>query len=156
MKSSGFTLIELVVTVLIVGILATGAVPVIQVTIQRNKETELKQSLRQIRDAIDLYKKAADEGKIKKNLDQSGYPPSLEVLEQGVINQTEVKTKVMRFIRQIPRDPMNNDPELKPAETWAKRSYVSDAEAPAEGVDVYDIHSRSQKKAIDGTLYSKW
>ena len=62
----------------------------------------------------------------------------------------------MRFIRQIPRDPMSNDPDLRPSETWAKRSYESDADNPSEGADVYDIHSRSQKKAIDGTFYNTW
>jgi len=141
---------------MIVAILAAGAVPIAQLTIQRNQETELKQALRQIREAIDLYKKAADEGKIKKTLDQSGYPPSLEVLEQGVVNQAEVKGKVIKFIRRIPRDPMNKDPDLKPAETWGKRSYASDVSAPAEGADVFDVRSRSTKKAIDGTIYNSW
>lgn len=156
MKNSGFTLIELVVTVMIVAILATGALPIIQLTKQHNKEAELKQALRQIREAIDLYKKAADEGKIKKTLEQSGYPPSLEVLEQGVQNQKDPRSRIMRFIRQIPRDPMSDDPELRASETWAKRSYESDADNPSEGVDVYDIHSRSQKKAIDGSFYNTW
>ncbi len=156
MKNAGFTLIELVVTVMIVAILASGAVPIAQLTSQRNKETELKQALRQIREAIDLYKKAVDEGKIKKTLDQTGYPPSLDVLEQGVINQADAKGRVIKFIRKIPRDPMNKDSDLKPAETWAKRSYASDVNAPAEGVDVYDVYSRSTKKAIDGTTYNTW
>lgn len=156
MKTAGFTLIELVVTVMIVAILAAGAVPLAQLTSQRNKETELKQALRQIREAIDLYKKAADEGLVKKTLDQTGYPPSLEILEQGVMNQKDTKGKVIKFIRKIPRDPMNNDADLKPAETWAKRSYASDVNAPAEGADVYDVYSRSTKKAIDGTIYNTW
>lgn len=156
MKNAGFTLIELVVTVMIVAILAAGAVPITQLTIQRNKETELKQALRQIREAIDLYKKAADEGLVKKTLDQTGYPPSLEVLEKGVINQKDTKGKVMKFIRKIPRDPMNKEFDLKPAETWGKRSYASDVNSPSEGADVYDVYSRSTKKAIDGTVYYTW
>jgi general secretion pathway protein G len=156
MNNAGFTLIELVVTVMIVAILAAGAVPIAQLTIQRNKETELKQALRQIREAIDLYKKAADEGLVKKTLDQTGYPPSLEVLEQGAINQKNTKGKLVKFIRKIPRDPMNRESDLKPAETWGKRSYASDVNSPAEGADVYDVYSRSTKKAIDGTTYNTW
>ena len=156
MRSAGFTLIELVVTVMIVAMLAAGAVPITQLTVQRNKETELKQSLRQIREAIDLYKKATDTGKVKKMLDQTGYPPSLEALEQGVINQSDPKGKPIKFIRRIPRDPMNNNADLKPSETWGKRSYASDGYNPAEGADVYDVYSLSTKKAIDGTLYSAW
>jgi len=156
MNKKGFTLIELVVTVLIVAILATGAMPIIQLTVKRNKEAELKQSLRQIREAIDLYKKAADEGRIKKNLDQTGYPTDLELLQHGVADQKDAKGKIIKFIRQIPRDPMNNDSELKPSETWAKRCYASDSSSPTEGADVYDIHSLSTKKAIDGTFYNTW
>ena len=156
MKNAGFTLIELVVTVMIVSVLAAGAVPIVQLTNQRNQETELKQALRQIREAIDMYKKAADEGKVKKTIDQTGYPPSLEVLERGVINQADAKGKVIKFIRKIPRDPMSRDADLKPAETWGRRSYASDFNAPAEGVDVYDVYSRSSKKAIDGTIYNTW
>ena len=156
MKNAGFTLIELVVTVMIVSILAAGALPIVQLTIQRNKETELKQALRQIREAIDLYKKAVDEGLVKKTLDQTGYPPSLEVLEQGVINQKDIKGKVIKFIRKIPSDPMNKESELKPSETWGKRSYASDVNSPSEGADVYDVYSRSTKKAIDGTIYNTW
>lgn len=156
MKQSGFTLIELVVTVLIVAVLASGAMPIVKLTVQRNKETELKQALRQIRDAIDLYKKAADEGKVKKTLDQNGYPPNLEVLEKGVVNQADAKGKIIKFIRKIPRDPMNNDPALKSVDTWAGRCYASDSASPYEGADVYDIHSRSTKKAIDGTIYNTW
>ena len=155
-KFRGFTLIEVIVTLLIVAILATGATPILELTIKRNKEIELKQTLRQIREAIDLYKKAFDEGKIKKTLDQSGYPPNLEILEEGVTNQKDPKGKRIKFIRKVPRDPMSSEPELKSVDTWAKRCYSSDVSFPTPGDDVYDVHSLSTKKAIDGTLYSSW
>jgi len=156
MRTTGFTLIELVVTVLIVSILAAGAMPVMQLTLKRNKEAELRTSLRQVREALDAYKKAFDDGKIKRTIDQSGYPPDLEVLEKGVIDQTQPGKKVIRFIRKVPRDPMNRNLELAPMETWGKRSYQSDASSPSAGADVYDIYSLSTEKAVNGTSYSDW
>jgi len=155
-KNLGFTLIELVVTVFIVAILAATAQPLVELTLKRNKESELKQCLREIRGAIDLYKKAVDEGKIKVTLDQTGYPKSLEVLEKGAVDQKDPKGRIIKFIRKIPRDPMNDNPELKPIETWATRCYDSDAGFPVEGADVYDVHSRSIRKAIDGSIYNSW
>ena len=157
MKSrAGFTLIEMVVTVVIVSILATAAMPVLQLTLKRNKEAELRSSLRQIREALDAYKLAYDEGKIKRGLDQSGYPPSLEVLERGVQDQTRPDKKIIRFIRKIPRDPLNPDLTLAPADTWGKRSYQSEEDAPSEGVDVYDVYSKSPAQAINGSWYRDW
>ncbi|MEQ1600476.1 MAG: type II secretion system protein [Methylophilaceae bacterium] len=156
MRHAGFTLIELVVTVMIVAILAVGAMPVMQLTIKRNQEMELRTHLRQIRTAIDAYKKAFDEGKIKKTLEDSGYPPTLETLELGVQDQTAPKKKILRFIRRIPRDPMSSDKEASAIESWGKRSYLSEASSPSEGADVYDVYSLSPQKALDGTFYSTW
>jgi general secretion pathway protein G len=156
MRYAGFTLIELIVTVMIVAILATGAMPVMQLTVKRNQEMELRTNLRQIRTAIDAYKKAFDEGKIKKTLEDSGYPPTLETLELGVQDQTSPQKKILRFIRRIPRDPMSNNKEASAIESWGKRSYLSEASSPSEGVDVYDVYSLSPQKALDGTFYSTW
>lgn len=157
MKSrAGFTLIEMVVTVVIVSILAAAAMPVLQLTLKRNKEAELRTCLRQIREALDAYKLAYDEGKIKRGLDQSGYPPSLDVLERGVQDQTRPDRKIIRFIRKIPRDPLNHDLTLAAADTWGKRSYQSEADAPSEGVDVYDVYSKSPEQAINGSWYRDW
>jgi general secretion pathway protein G len=153
----GFTLIELVVTVMIVALLATSATPMLQLNQKRMKEATLRMNLRQIRDAIDAYKKAADEGGIETEATQSGYPPTLSVLEAGAIDQTDPdKKQRLRFIRHIPRDPMHTDPTQSPAESWGLRSYHSEATAPQSGEDVYDVYSLSDKTAIDGTPYSEW
>lgn len=156
MRQRGFTLIEMVVTVLIVSILAAGAMPVMQLSLQRSKEAELRAALRSIRSAIDAYKKAYDDGKIRKSVDQSGYPPTLEILEKGVVDQTQPGNKIIRFIRKIPRDPLNPDKELAPTASWGKRSYQSDAASPSEGADVYDVYSLSEGKAVNGTVYREW
>lgn len=155
-RRNGFTLIELLVTVMILSILAMGALPVMQVTAQRLKENELRASLRQLREAIDAYKLAVDEGRIEKNADQSGYPPSLEVLVEGVADQKDAGKRKIRFLRRIPRDPMSDDPEASPAETWGKRSYASEHDAPEEGEDVYDIHSLSPRQGLNGQPYATW
>lgn len=156
MRAHGFTLIEVIITVVIVAILATGAMPVIQLTVKRNKESELRGDLREIRTAIDLYKKAVDAGKIRKSLEQTGYPPNLEVLESGVQDVTSPKRKLIKFIRKIPRDPMTNYPDRSPAQTWGTRSYDSDSDSPREGVDVYDVYSLSLEKGVNGTSYNTW
>lgn len=155
----GFTLIELIVTVTIVAILASVAMPMLKMTVQRSKENELRANLRQIREAIDAYKKASDEGKIKKNIEESGYPPSLEVLVNGVVNDKDVKKNKLKFLRTIPLDPMqpillNNANELP--NNWGLRSYASDAENPKPGDDVYDVFSQSQQLGINGVPYARW
>jgi general secretion pathway protein G len=152
----GFTLIELLVTVMILSVLAMGALPVMQVTAQRIKENELRSSLRQLRDAIDAYKHAVDEGRIVKNADQSGYPPTLEILVEGVPDEKDAAKKKIRFLRRIPRDPMNADSELSAAETWGKRSYASEYDAPEEGADVYDVYSLSERQGVNGQPYASW
>ncbi|MDI1298994.1 type II secretion system protein [Methylotenera sp.] len=164
MKNSGFTLIELVVTVAIVSILATVALPMLQLSVQRVKENELRTNLRQIREAIDAYKKVADmdNGPIKKTLSQSGYPPSLEVLVYGVVDEKDPNKHKIRFLRNIPLDPMQpanqassqSDRDL--LSNWGLRSYKSEANNPAEGDDVYDVYSRSRQIGINGVPYNQW
>jgi general secretion pathway protein G len=154
---SGFTLIELVVTVAIVGLLASMVLPLAELVVQRNKEQELRQSLRQIRTALDSYKQAVDEGRIKTSLLQSGYPPSLKLLVEGVVDETDPdKTKKIYFLRRIPRDLMFNDPSKADDETWGKRSYASNADSPEEGDDIFDVYSMSPGVGLNGINYRNW
>lgn len=153
---SGFTLIELVITVAIVAILATAALPVMELSVQRNKEQELRVALMQIRSAIDAYKKAADEGRIAKAADASGYPKSLEVLVDGADDIRSPVKKKIYFLRRLPRDPMSREPNAYPADTWGKRCYASSADNPQEGNDVYDVYSRSAAAGLNRIPYNEW
>lgn len=145
------------VTLTIMAMIATAVLPLSQLTVQRSKEVELRHALRELRNAIDAYKKAGDEGRIKKNVEMSGYPPSLEALAEGVEDQKDIKNKrKIKFIRAIPRDPMQQDNSLTNAQTWGKRSYDSDWDAPQEGADIYDVYSLSDKTAINGLPYGEW
>lgn len=152
----GFTLLELVIAIAILSILVTMAVPVVRLEIQRQKETELRQDLREIRNAIDAYKRAADEGRVTKRADASGYPPRLEDLLRGAPNAKDPKARTIYFLRRIPRDPFSTDAALAPAETWGKRSYESPPDAPAEGDDVFDVYSLAPGAGINGVPYSEW
>lgn len=151
----GFTLIELVITVAIVAILASAVLPLTTLTIQRTKEQEMRIGLRQIREAIDAYKQATDEGRIARASDASGYPPSLDALFMGV---DEAKIPVKRsifFLRRLPRDPFAPD-SLPAAATWGKRSYESAWDSPREGKDVFDVYSLSEGKGLNGVAFRDW
>lgn len=157
MDQRGFTYIELVITISIIAILAAVIMPLSQLSVKRTKEAELKQNLRIIRTAIDDYKKVWDEGKIKKNIGESGYPPDLKTLVDGVDDASSAQSgRKIRFLRRIPRDPMSMDKEAAPEETWGLRSYQSPPDDPQEGDDVFDVYSKSEEEAIDGTFYRDW
>lgn len=155
-KITGFTLIELLVALVLLALLVTSAAPLMQLSAKRNKEQELKKSLWQMRDAIDAYKQAADDGLIKKSADQSGYPASLQQLVSGVENIQDPKKRKIFFMRNIPRDPFATDTTASAEETWGKRSYSSAFDKPEEGEDVYDVYSLSHEVGINQQAYSEW
>jgi general secretion pathway protein G len=154
--SNGFTLIELVVTLAIVGLLATAAMPLAQVVARREKEAEVRAALREIRGAIDGYKHAADSGHIKLEIDASGYPLDLKSLYEGVEDAASEKKVNMYFLRRIPRDPLFPDPTVPAEDTWGLRSYVSPPEDPQPGDDVFDVHSLAPGKGLNGIPYHDW
>jgi len=159
MRQKGFTLIEILVTVTILAVLASIVIPLSKMTVKRGKEAELRQNLRMIRSAIDAHKKAWDEGKIKKNIGDSGYPPDLKTLEDGVDDATSPQAgKKLRFLRRVPADPLapNDGTTRASYETWGLRSYDSGPDEPKEGTDVFDIYSKSDDTALDGTAYKNW
>lgn len=156
MLARGFTLIEMVVTVAVVAVLAAMAVPVMQVTNQRAKESELRLALRQLREGIDTYKRYSDEGRIARPADGNGYPPTLQALVDGVPDARAPGKGRIHVLRRLPRDPFSTDPSVDAAATWGLRSYASPAEAPAPGADVFDVYSRAPGLGLNGLPYRAW
>ena len=146
----GHTLVELIATVSIISILAMGALPLARISIKRQKETELRHDLREMREAIDRYKDAADRGFIEVKLGTDGYPPDMETLVKGVTQQNTTDKK-LRFLRRIPIDPMTGKAE------WGLRSSQDSPDSNSfGGQNVYDVYSKSTGEALDGSKYSEW
>jgi len=152
----GFTLIEMMVTLAIISVLALLVVPVAQLGVQRTREQQLRDALREIRQAIDAYKRASDDGQLRRDSQSNGYPPSLQSLVDGVGDAKHPGRQKLRFLRRLPRDPMSADPARDAAQTWGLRSYASEASDPKEGVDVYDVYSRSPQIGLNGIAYKAW
>jgi len=144
---AGLTLMELIIVVTMLGILASAAIPVATFQVKRTKERELRRELWEMRAAIDKYKDVADKGLIQTKADTNNYPPDLQTLVDGV----DVQTKKMRFLRAIPVDPMTKTTD------WGLRSNQDDADSDSfGGQDVFDVYSKSNGTALDGTKYSTW
>ena len=166
----GFTLIELVITLALVGILALAIMPFSELAVQRQKELQLSAALREIRTALDAYKEASDTGLIEREADASGYPPSLSVMVTGVKNAKDPKGGLLMFLRRVPRDPFFTGDADSPAEdTWNVRAF---GEAPNPGAggdaddastgnsragkDVFDVSSKTDRVGINGIPYKQW
>lgn len=150
----GFTLIELLVVMAVLGVLAMFTLPLAEISVQRDREKELKRSLWEIRDAIDAYKRAVDAGAVAIEAGDTGYPKKLEMLVAGVPD-LNASGQVRYFLRRIPRDPFAEE-SIPAAKTWGLRSYASPADQPREGADVYDVYSRSAKTGLNGVPLKEW
>lgn len=156
--AGGFTLIELVVTLALVGVVALAALPLYEVSMNRGRELELRAALRTLRTALDAYKAAADSGQIAKAAGESGYPPSLEALVQGVdaARETIQGGRRLVFLRRIPRDPFAANPAAPPSQQWATRPYGAPPDDFHSGADVFDVASRSGRVGSNGVPYREW
>jgi general secretion pathway protein G len=149
-KHRGFTLIELIVTVMVISILVGLAVPLARNSIKREKEIELRTALREMRTAIDKYKDASDRGFIMVKVDTEGYPEKLQDLVDGV-QMVGAVDKKLKFLRRVPKDPMTNSTD------WGLRSYQDDPKATSwGGQNVFDVYTKSEGTAFDGTKYKEW
>ena len=150
----GFTFVELLVVTTILLILASAAMPLAKVTIQRQRESELRRTLREMRTAIDKYKDAVDTGiiaSIDVRAGSEGYPPDLDTLVEGVSVANDASGRKLKFLRRVPIDPMTNSNE------WGMRSYQDKPDSTSwGGQNVYDVYTKSTGTALDGTKYKDW
>ncbi|WP_269531862.1 type II secretion system protein [Chitinimonas sp. BJYL2] len=154
-RETGFSFVELLATLAIVALLASIAIPLAQTTVKRSKEMELRRALRDVRMAIDAYKRASTDGFIAVLPGQSGYPPSLTDLTAGVEN-AKVPGKKLYFLRRLPRDPFFADTTVPAADSWGVRSFDSPPDNPRTGDDVFDVYSTSTQLGLNGLAYKEW
>jgi general secretion pathway protein G len=154
-RAAGFTFLELLASMAIMGLLATVAIPFAETTVRRHKEHDLRQALREIRQGIDAYKEATVAGKIALRPGQSGYPPSLFELAGGVDNVLRPGTR-LHFLRRVPRDPFFADASVAAVDTWGLRSFDSPPDHPRAGDDLFDVYSLSTGTGLNGVPYNQW
>jgi general secretion pathway protein G len=144
---AGLTMVELIITVAILAIIASAAIPIVRFRVKREKERELRRDLWQLRDAIDKYKDYGDRGYFQTKVDSMNYPPDLDTLVNGV----DIQGKKVKFLRRVPVDPMTGKAE------WGERSMQDDTNADSwGGQNVFDVYSKSTQTGLDGTKYSDW
>jgi len=153
-RNRGFTFVELLVVTALIGILASAVMPLAHVAMQRSREIELRRTLREVRTAIDHYKDAADQGMIaatELKPGNEGYPPTLEVLVEGVRASGDATDRKLKFLRRVPLDPITSSKE------WGMRSYQDRPDSRTwGGQNVYDVFTTSDGTALDGTKYKDW
>lgn len=153
----GFSIIELLVVLAVLGVLASVALPLGEVMATRKKEDQLQRALWQLRDSIDAYKRAVDDGRIVPKPTVSGYPPSLDALVEGVaVSGARGGSERIYFLRRIPSDPLYPDSSVPAKAHWGLRSFASSADRPEAGEDVYDVFSKSEKTGLNGIAYRDW
>lgn len=155
MRCRGFTLIEMLVVLAMLALLATAARPLLEVSVERARERELRVGLRSLRGAIDAYKRSVEAGNIPQSVEDSGYPPTLRVLVDGVKDAKSPQGRMLYFLRRLPRDPFA-DSALAPEQTWGLRASDSPPDAPRAGRDVFDVYSLSERRALDGSRLHDW
>lgn len=155
-RPSGFSFIELIASLAIMGVLLLAAIPVAQTALKRRHELELRQALADLRLGIDKYKRAADSGRVAVPSGASGYPPDLKVLVDGVEDIASPTRAKLYFMRRIPADPFYQGETDEPSQTWGLRSYASSAEDPQEGDDVFDVRSLSNENGLNEVPYAQW
>ncbi|MDT8997654.1 prepilin-type N-terminal cleavage/methylation domain-containing protein [Paucibacter sp. APW11] len=152
----GYTLVELLVVLAVMGLLAGLAMPLAEMTVQRERERELRRALWEIRDAIDGYRQACEQGVIVQARKGPPYPASLKELTEAHEDQrASHQGELRRFLRRVPRDPFA-EPGLPAEQTWGLRSYASDADKPQAGNEVYDVYSRATGTGLNGIPLSQW
>lgn len=152
----GFTFIELVLTLALLAVMATVALPMTQLAQQRRQEQALADALRDIRQALDAYRRAVDQGRITVRAGESGFPPNLDVLVEGVIDERSPTRQRIYFLRRLPRDPLASDGDAEAADTWGLRSHDSPPDEPREGRDVFDVYSLAPGRGLNGVPYRQW